>query len=77
MGSKHAVPGEQKTKMIEAKLPRDDVPEKEWPRMNEEIEECKTLAWKVKPLSKRRILRDWKWQDTVLNQEGPGRETPT
>ena len=63
--------------MIEAKLPRDDVPEKEWQRMNEEIEECKTLAWKVKALSKRRILRDWKWQDTVLNQEGPGRETST
>ena len=44
MGSKHATSAEQTTKMIEAKLPRDDVPEEEWARTAKEIEECKTLA---------------------------------
>ena len=39
MGSTQATPGEEKTKMIQAKLPRDDLLDEEWARMNEEIEE--------------------------------------
>ena len=56
MGSKQATPGEETTKMIQAKLPRDELPEEEWKKMNDEIEECKRLAWKIKPLSRRRVL---------------------
>ena len=44
MGSTQATPGEETTKMIQAKLPRDDWPEEEWKKMNEEIEECKKMA---------------------------------
>ena len=51
MGSKQATPCEETTKMIQAKLPREELHEDEWTRMNEEIEECKKLAWKVQPLS--------------------------
>ena len=42
--------------MIQATLPKDDLPEEEWVRMNEEIEECKKMAWKIKALSRRRVL---------------------
>ena len=56
MGCKLDTPGEQTTKMIQAKLPRDDLPGEEWTTMTAEIEECKKLAWKVQPLSKRKIL---------------------
>ena len=45
--SKQATPREETTKLIQAKLPRDDLPEEEWTKMNEEIEECKRLAWKI------------------------------
>ena len=37
MGSRQAIAGKETTKMIQAKLPRDDLPEEE------EIEECKRL----------------------------------
>ena len=61
LGCKQATPGEETTKMIQAKLPRDDLPEEEWTKMNEEIEERKRLAWKIKPLSRRRVLaRLWR-----------------
>ena len=56
MGSKQATPGEETTKMIQAKLQRDDLLEEERKKMNDEIEECKRLAWKIKPLSRRRVL---------------------
>ena len=56
MGGAQATPCEETTKMIQAKLPKDDLPEEEWKKMNEEIEECKRLAWKIKPLSRRRVL---------------------
>ena len=55
MGCKQPTPGEETTKMIQAKLPRDDLLEEEWKKMNDEIEECKRLAWKIKPLSMRRV----------------------
>ena len=50
LGSKQATPSEDTTKMIQAKLPRDNLPEEEWKNMNDEIEVCKRLAWKIKPL---------------------------
>ena len=56
MGSKQATRGDETTKMIQAKLPRNDLPEEEWKKMNEQIEECKKMAWKIKPLSRRRVL---------------------
>ena len=62
MGGKQATPCEETTKMIQAKLPREELPEDEWTRMNEEIEECEKLAWKVQPLSKRRVLLRLEWQ---------------
>ena len=54
--SKQAIPGEETTNMTQAKLPRDDMLEEEWARVNEDIEEWKKLAWKVQLLSRRRIL---------------------
>ena len=44
MGSKQATPGEETTKMTQAKLQSGDMLEEEWARMNEEIEECKKMA---------------------------------
>ena len=44
LGSTQAAPGEETTKMIQAKLVKDDLPEEEWTRTNEEIEECKRMA---------------------------------
>ena len=56
--------------MIQAKLQRDESPEDEWTKMNEEIEEPRTLAWKVQPLSKRKIrLR----LEVAKNGAEPGR----
>ena len=69
MGSTQATQGEETTKMIQAKLPRDDLPEEEWKKMNEEIEECKRLAWKIKPLSRRRVLARL---EMTKNGAGPG-----
>ena len=72
-----AAPGEETTKMIQAKLPRDDLPEEEWTKMNEEIEECKRLAWKIKPLSRRRVLARLEITKMGRNQAGRGRGAPT
>ena len=54
MGSKEATPGGETT--TQAKLPRDGTSEEERAELNEEVEECKELTWKVQPLSKMRIL---------------------
>ena len=70
LGSKQATPGEETTKMIQAKLPRDNLPEDEWTKMNEEIEECKRLVWKIKPLSRRRVLASL---EMTKNGAEPGR----
>ena len=56
LGSKQAIPGEETTRMIQATFPKDDLPEEEWARMIEEIEECKKMAWKIKPLPRREVL---------------------
>ena len=56
MGGTQASPSDETTKMIQAKLPKDDLTEEKWKRMSEEISECKKLSWKVKPLSKRRVM---------------------
>ena len=56
--------------MIQAKLPKDELPEEEWTKMNEEIEECKRLAWKIKPLSRRRVLAR---MEMTKNGAEPGR----
>ena len=47
MGGAQATPCDETTKMIQAKLPEDDLPEEEWKRMNDEIEECRRLAWMI------------------------------
>ena len=52
LGSTQAAPGDETTKMILAKLPKDDLPEEEWARMNKQLE----MAWKVKQLFRRRVL---------------------
>ena len=65
MGSKQATPCEGTKNAIQAKL----APEDEWTRMNEEIEECKKLAWKVQPQSKRTILMRL---ETAKNGAEPG-----
>ena len=56
--------------MIQAKLQRDDLPEEEWKKMNDEIEECKRLAWKIKPLSRRKVLARL---EMINNGAEPGR----
>ena len=56
MGGTQAPPCDETTKMIQGKLPKDDLTEEKWKRMNEEIAECKKLSWKVQPLSKRRVV---------------------
>ena len=60
MGGAQATPCEETTKMIQAKLPKDDLPEEEWKEMNDEIEDCRRLAWKIKPLPGEEFLQDWK-----------------
>ena len=35
---------------------QDEMPDEQWRRMNEKIEECQKRAWEINPLSKRRIL---------------------
>ena len=48
MGSKQATPGDETTKLVQAKLPQDGTSEEELRRgMDAEIEECRTLAWKT------------------------------
>ena len=54
LGSKQATPGEETTRMIKAKIPEDDLSERQWARMNEEIEECRRLAWIVQHPSKKK-----------------------
>ena len=56
MGGTQAPPCDETTKMIQGKLPKDDLTEEKWMKMNEEIAECKKLSWKVQPLSKRRVV---------------------
>ena len=56
LGSTEGTPGDETTKMILVKMLKDDLLEEEWVRMNEEIEECKKMAWKINPLSRRRVL---------------------
>ena len=38
--------------------------------MNEQIEECKRMAWKIKPLSRRRVLARLEVEDEELSLEG-------
>ena len=70
MGGAQATPCDETTKMIQAKLPEDDLPEEEWKKMNDEIEECRRLAWKIKPLSRRRVLARL---EVTKNGAEPGR----
>ena len=48
--------GSKQAKDDPCKATRHDLPQEVWARMNEEIEECKKLAWEVQLLSERRIL---------------------
>ena len=56
MGGSQAPPCEETTKMVQGKLPKDDLTEERWKKMSGEIAECKMLSWKVQPLSKRRVV---------------------
>ena len=56
MGGSQALPCEETTKMVQGKLPKDDLTEERWKKMSEEIAECKKLSWKVQPLCKRRLV---------------------
>ena len=56
MGGTQAPPCDETTRMNQGKLPRDDLTEEKWRRMNEEIVECRKLSWMVQPLSKRRVV---------------------
>ena len=56
MGGAQATPCEETTKLIQTKLPKGDLREEEWRKMNEEIDECRKLSWKVQPLSRRRVV---------------------
>ena len=73
--STKAAPGDETTTMIQAKLPKDDLPEEEWVRMREEIEDGKKIAWKIKPLSRRRVLARLEMIKMVRNQVGRPRGT--
>ena len=77
MGGSQAPPCEETTKMVQGKLPKDDLTEERWKRMSEEIAECKKLSWKVQPLCKRRVVARLEMTKKGQNQVGRERETPT
>ena len=56
MGNKQATPGEETTKMIQAKLPRTICLKKNGRKRTMRRKSARGLAWKIKPLSRRRVL---------------------
>ena len=70
LGSNQATLGEETTKFRQAKILEDDLSEQQWAKMNEEIKECKRMAWPVQPPPRKRKVE--RLQMTKIGAE-PGR----